>query len=125
MKKVIIKCNDDFDHGMVEFTLPDGRKLSVFQIDYDDVYTGDQSEPSQYRYTAYGDYYGYDIDEFEGKTVVEYGGLGFKKYDENELKFCKKVCLYYSKMLIDGGWDSDTFEMPEKYLKLLETKKPY
>ena len=124
MKKITIKINDAFDHGMLEFTLPDGRKCSAYQIDYEDVYTGDESEPSQYRYTKYGDYYGYDIDEFEGECVVSYGSSGFLEYDENILKFVKKVCLYYSKQ-IQFDIMSDKFEMPERYLELLETKKPY
>ena len=80
MKKITIKINDAFDHGMLEFTLPDGRKCSAYQIDYEDVYTGDESEPSQYKYRNYGDEFGYDIDEFDGKCVVEYGMSGFLPY---------------------------------------------
>ena len=122
MKKIIIKSNDDFEHGKIEFTLPDGRKLTAYQIDYEDVYTGDEAEESQYRYTSYGDYYGFDIDTFEGKSVVEYGDLGFKKYDEDTLKFCKKVCLYYCKQ-IQFDVLSEEFEMPERYLELINKEE--
>jgi hypothetical protein len=117
---IVIKINDDFDHDKLEFTLPDGRILSVYQIDYEDVYTGNEVEPSQYRYAAYGDYYGFDIEEFDGKTVVEYD-IGFKRYDEDLLKFCKKVCLYYCKATqFDSGLVD--FTMPGRYLELWEGK---
>ena len=115
--KITIKVNDDFEHGRIEFTLPDGRILSAYQVDYEDVYTGDQAEVSQYRYTAYGDYYGFDLDEFNGESVVEYD-IGFSKYDEGTLKFCKKVCLYYCKQ-IQFDAISVCFEMPKHYLELL------
>ena len=123
-KKILIKINDDFEHGKVEFTLPNGSKLTAYEIGYDEVYTGDQAEPSQYRYRAYGDEFGFDIDEFDSKTVVEYGMLGFKQYDENQLKFCKKVCLYYCKE-VQFNRIAEEFEMPEKYLELLKEKKMY
>ena len=123
MKKIIIKFNDEFDHGMIEFTLPDGRKLNAYDVGYENIYTGDEAEPSQYRYRhPYADEYGYDIDEFDGKPVVEYGDFGFKNYDEDILKFCKKVCHYYSKTMSEAWGKMEktmSFEMPERYLELI------
>ena len=125
MKNIVIKFNDEFDHSMIEFTLPDGRKLSAYDVGYENIYTGEQTEPSQYRYrNKYYDEFGFDISEFDGKPVVEYASFGFNKYDENILKFCKKVCFYFCKALSDSNAviNNMMFEMPERYLELLNKK---
>ena len=120
MKKITIKI-EELEGQELQFTLPDGRKVLVYDIGYEDVYTGEQAEPSQYRYTRYGDDYGFDIGEFDGKNVVEYSMGGFNEYDDDFLKFCKKVCLYYAKE-ISNNWRAEEFEMPSRYLDLVGVK---
>ena len=61
------------------------------------------------------------MDEFDGKGVVEYSMGGWNEYDDDTLKFVKKVCLYYSQALSDD-WGCEEFEMPERYLELVEGK---
>ena len=125
MKKITIKFNDEFNDAKVEFELPDGRKCSAYDIGFDSVYTGEERDINQYSYRRYGDEYGYDIDEFNGQGVVEYSMGGWNEYDEDILKFVKKVLHYYSKECTDN-WrqvcDTMSFEMPERYLELVKNK---
>ena len=121
-KKITIKWEEVGNCGgqQLMFYLPDGREMTATEIGWDMVETGEDADPNQYRYrTKYScDEYGFDLDEFDGKDIVKYGMRGFLEYDENTLKFCKKVLLYWCKAYSDN-WEADEFEMPSKYLELL------
>lgn len=113
-----IKVNQK-ENSLIEFILPSGSIATVYEIDYDCVQTGDYADPSEYRYKSKNyDEFGYAIDEFNGKSIIEYANFGFKEYDENLLKFVKKLCLYYSKELCLDSYP-DEFEMPDRYLELI------
>ena len=81
---------------------------------------GENRDVNQYKYrTKYScDEYGFDMDEFDGKGVVEYSMGGWNEYDEDTLKFVKKVCLYYCQAISDD-YSVEDFEMPERYLELV------
>ena len=104
----------------IKFILPNGSTITATEIGYDMVESGEYADPNQYKYRSkYGcDEFGFDLDEIDGKGIVEYGMGGFLEYDEHVLRFCKKVCLYWAKAYADN-WDNEQFEMPEKYLSLL------
>ena len=121
-KKITIKWEELGGAGgqNLKFTLPDGREMTATEIGYDYVEGGEDADINQYRYrTKFAcDEYGFDLDEFDGKDIVKYGMSGFLEYDENTVKFCKKVLLYWCKAYSDN-WEADKFEMPSKYLELL------
>ena len=119
MEKVIIKFEEN-EHGQIVFTLPDGRKASAYEIGYDMVEGGENADINQYKYSPRysGDEYGFDLDEFDGESVVSFEGYGFNSYDEDTLKFVKKLCMHYARQISDD-WRVEEFEMNAKYLELV------
>ena len=125
MKKITIKFKEigGFGGTQFEFRLPDGRKLEATEIGYEYVTTGDYAEPSQYRYKSKNyDEFGFEVDRFDGKNLVEYQMGGFVSVNEPLLKLAKKILLYFCKSGADDYKGS--YEMPERYLELIkgETK---
>ena len=119
MKKVIIKFEQQ-DKGRIEFTLPDGRKASAWEIGYDEVEGGENADINQYKYSPKysGDYYGFDLDEFDGEDVCSYETFGYR-YDDDTLKFVKKLCMHYARQMSED-WRVEEFEMNAKYLELVK-----